>query len=86
MQPPVQRRRVEAPALEEISFDNAARQEYLTGFHKRKLQRAKDAHEAAQRKARLERVGERKKVVPSLLICDFTISNMLDTVTRGAQS
>ena len=86
MQPPVKRRRVEVPAVEEISFDNAARQEYLTGFHKRKLQRAKDAREAAERKARLERIGERKKVKSSVLICEITIPNVLDAVTRRAQS
>lgn len=32
---------------EEITFDRAARTEYLTGFHKRKLQRIKAAKETA---------------------------------------
>lgn len=62
MQPPAKKRRLASAAVEEIKFDPAARQEYLTGFHKRKLQRAKQAHEAAEKKARLERIEERRKV------------------------
>ena len=68
MQPPAKKRRTETAAVEEIKFDTAARQEYLTGFHKRKLQRAKHAQEAAEKKARLERIEERRKVRPSLLV------------------
>jgi len=48
--------------VEEIAFDLAARQEYLTGFHKRKLQRAKHAQEAAGRRARAVKLEERKQV------------------------
>jgi len=62
MAPPTKRRRTEPTVVEEISFDPAARQEYLTGFHKRKLQRAKAAQEAAERRARAERIEERRKV------------------------
>jgi ribosomal RNA-processing protein 17 len=62
MQLPPKRRRLASAAVEEVRFDPAARQEYLTGFHKRKLQRAKQAHEAAEKKARLERIEERRKV------------------------
>jgi ribosomal RNA-processing protein 17 len=47
--------------VEEITFDPAARQEFLTGFHKRKLQRAKHALEAAEKRAREERLVERRK-------------------------
>jgi ribosomal RNA-processing protein 17 len=68
MQPPTKRRRIETAAVEEIQFDAAARQEYLTGFHKRKVQRAKHAQEAAEKKARLERIEERRKVRTSLLV------------------
>jgi hypothetical protein len=67
MQPPAKKRRVETIAVEEINFDTTARQEYLTGFHKRKLQRAKHAQEAAEKKARLERIEDRRKVWQSLL-------------------
>jgi ribosomal RNA-processing protein 17 len=66
MQPPAKKRRTETAAIEEIKFDTTARQEYLTGFHKRKLQRTKHAQEAAEKKARLERIEERRKVRPSL--------------------
>ena len=62
MPPPTKRRRTEPTAVEEISFDLASRQEYLTGFHKRKLQRAKYAKEAAEKRARVEKLEERKLV------------------------
>ncbi|EXJ96476.1 hypothetical protein A1O1_01602 [Capronia coronata CBS 617.96] len=62
MPPPTKRRRTEPTVVEEITFDPAARQEYLTGFHKRKLQRAKQAQEIAEKKARAERIVERKKL------------------------
>lgn len=48
--------------VEEIEFDFAAREEYLTGFHKRKLQRAKHAQEEATKKERLEKLDTRKQV------------------------
>ncbi|CAG9957401.1 unnamed protein product [Clonostachys rosea f. rosea IK726] len=41
-------------AVEEVTFDNAARHEYLTGFHKRK-----QAHQTRQR---LEKIETRKQV------------------------
>jgi len=46
--------------VEEISFDNDARADYLTGFHKRKVERAKRAK--AEKKMREERVVVRKQV------------------------
>ncbi|TAQ84540.1 hypothetical protein B7494_g7139 [Chlorociboria aeruginascens] len=48
--------------IEEISFDNAARADYLTGFHKRKVARAKTAQEEAVKKAREEKIGIRKQL------------------------
>jgi ribosomal RNA-processing protein 17 len=62
MPPPTKRRRVEPAVVEEITFDLSARQEYLTGFHKRKVQRAKQAQEAAEKRARAERIEQRKQV------------------------
>jgi ribosomal RNA-processing protein 17 len=62
MAPHAKRRKVES-AVAEISFDPAARHEYLTGFHKRKLQRTKQAQEYAEMKAREERRQARKKVL-----------------------
>ncbi|KAI1335200.1 nucleolar protein 12-domain-containing protein [Xylariaceae sp. FL0016] len=49
-------------AVEEIKFDDDARQEYLTGFHKRKLQRAKNAQEQAAKRAREEKLELRKQI------------------------
>ncbi|KAL9113737.1 MAG: hypothetical protein Q9227_002182 [Pyrenula ochraceoflavens] len=56
------KRRKIAPPTEEVNFDDKARHDFLTGFHKRKLQRTKQAQEAAERKARAERIEERRKV------------------------
>ena len=54
------RRRKSAPAIEEIIFDSTARQEYLTGFHKRKQQRIKNAKEEAAKREREEKIVARK--------------------------
>jgi Nucleolar protein 12 (25kDa) len=48
--------------IEEVTFDLADRQDYLTGFHKRKLQRTKHAKEIAEKKARAERIEHRRAV------------------------
>lgn len=48
--------------MEEITFDPSARQEYLTGFHKRKLERATHARELAKKQARVEKLEARKQV------------------------
>jgi hypothetical protein len=61
MGPHVKRRKV-ASATEEINFDPTARHDFLTGFHKRKQQRIKDAQEYAEKKAREEKREDRKKV------------------------
>ena len=47
---------------EDIVFDPEARQEYLTGFHKRKQQRIQSAKEAAVKRDKEERVKERQQV------------------------
>lgn len=60
--PPQAKRRKVATAIEEITFDPANRHEYLTGFHKRKLQRTKQAQEIAEKKAQEEKRQERKRV------------------------
>lgn len=68
MPPPNKKRRVmptpklKGPRPEEISFDLSAREEYLTGFHKRKLQRTKAAQEAADRRAKEEKRLQRNKL------------------------
>ncbi|KKZ65803.1 hypothetical protein EMCG_01188 [[Emmonsia] crescens] len=49
-------------AIPEILFDPSARAEYLTGFHKRKLQRAKHAQENAEKRAKEEKREQRKRI------------------------
>lgn len=68
---PPKKRRKSAPTIEEISFDTSAREDYLTGFHKRKLQRIKHAKEEAAKKERAEKIVARKIVC--LLFCILTI-------------
>ncbi|KAH8650895.1 nucleolar protein 12-domain-containing protein [Tricladium varicosporioides] len=48
--------------IEEISFDNDARADYLTGFHKRKVARAKAAQLQAEKMAREEKIKIRKQL------------------------
>lgn len=64
--PPPSRKRKAQHTIEEIKFDNDSRADYLTGFHKRKLQRAKNAQEQAARQARQEKIELRKQVWPHL--------------------
>lgn len=61
MKPPAKRQKT-APVAE-ITFDFAAREEYLTGFHKRKLARAKHAQEEAAKTAKQEKVEARRMVI-----------------------
>jgi ribosomal RNA-processing protein 17 len=60
--PPPSKKRKTTHSIEEIAFDDGARQEYLTGFHKRKQQRIKLAQEEAAKRARQERIETRKQV------------------------
>lgn len=62
--PPPSKKRKATHAVEEVTFDNSARQEYLTGFHKRKVQRQKHAQEEAANRAREEKIEFRKQVSP----------------------
>jgi ribosomal RNA-processing protein 17 len=59
--PPSKKRKVDHK-IEEISFDFDARADYLTGFHKRKVQRAARAKAEAEKKDREERIVLRKQV------------------------
>ncbi|KAK2755499.1 hypothetical protein FQN54_006436 [Arachnomyces sp. PD_36] len=62
MAPQAKRRKVTTTAVEELNFDPDARQEFLTGFHKRKVQRAKNAQEIAEKKAKEEKRESRRKL------------------------
>ncbi|KAG2732621.1 hypothetical protein G9P44_005038 [Scheffersomyces stipitis] len=48
--------------VEEVVFDKDSRVEYLTGFHKRKVQRQKKAQEYIKEQERLSRIEERKQI------------------------
>lgn len=58
---PVAKRR-KTTKVEEVSFDAADREEFLTGFRKRKQQRIKHAQEIAIKRAKEEKRQDRKKV------------------------
>ena len=59
--PPLKKRK-NTSAIEEITFDFSAREDYLSGFHKRKLQRIKHAKEEAAKKEREDKIAARKLV------------------------
>lgn len=48
--------------VDEVVFDKDSRKEYLTGFHKRKLQRQKKAQEYIKEQERLAKVEERRQM------------------------
>lgn len=48
--------------VDEVVFDKESRHEYLTGFHKRKLQRQKKAQEFHKEQERLAKIEERKQL------------------------
>lgn len=58
---PSKKRKIEHK-IEEINFDTSSREEYLTGFHKRKVARTKQAQAEAAKKAKEERIVIRKQV------------------------
>ncbi|EHK99814.1 hypothetical protein GLAREA_05898 [Glarea lozoyensis ATCC 20868] len=58
----VSKRRKTDHKIEEISFDNDSRADYLTGFHKRKVARAKQAKVEAEKKEKEERIQIRKQL------------------------
>ncbi|KAI9832849.1 MAG: hypothetical protein M1826_001015 [Phylliscum demangeonii] len=60
--PPTKRRKVSASKIEVINFDFTAREDYLSGFHKRKVERAKHAQALAAKKARADRIEQRRRI------------------------
>ena len=82
---PPRKKRKPASAIEEITFDLRAREDYLTGFHKRKLQRIKHAKEEAAKKDREEKINARKIVClnPSLVVYN---SDRTGTATGRTES
>jgi ribosomal RNA-processing protein 17 len=66
--PPLPKKRKTEHKIEEINFDFDKREDYLTGFHKRKVARIKQAQAEAEKKAREERTELRKTVCWMLAI------------------
>ena len=62
MLPPPSKRRKTEHKIEEIQFDFSAREDYLTGFHKRKVQRSRAAALQREKEAKEERIKMRKQV------------------------
>lgn len=68
--PPFKKRKTEHK-IEEINFDFEKREDYLTGFHKRKVARVKLAQAEAEKKAREERLELRKTVSSTFSMFSF---------------
>lgn len=66
MAPPRKRTKLSTDQPAEILFDVTARQDYLTGFHKRKVARKEHAKETAIKRAKEEKVQERRQVSDEL--------------------
>ncbi|KAF2854636.1 hypothetical protein T440DRAFT_441833 [Plenodomus tracheiphilus IPT5] len=62
MPPPSKKRKTAVAAPEVITFDPAAREEYLTGFHKRKVARAKLAQEENAKREKEEKLRFRREL------------------------
>ncbi|KAI8935940.1 hypothetical protein NX059_007447 [Plenodomus lindquistii] len=62
MPPPSKKRKTAVTTPEVITFDPAAREEYLTGFHKRKVARAKLAQEEAAKREKEEKLRFRREL------------------------
>lgn len=65
MGPSVKRRKVSK--TEEVNFDPEARQEWLTGFRRRKQERIKHSQAAAEKRYKEERRHDRARVSSDLL-------------------
>ena len=63
--PPKKKRKVDSK-IEEITFNPKDRQDYLSGFHKRKVQRQKQAQAEAVKREREEKLAARKAVGATL--------------------
>lgn len=71
--PPPSKKRKTEHKIEEISFDDEKRADYLTGFHKRKVARVKIAQVEAAKKAREERIQMRKQVCSSAVLGEIGV-------------
>lgn len=81
--PPPPKKRKTDHKIEEISFDFEKREDYLTGFHKRKVARMKQAQAEGERKAKEEKIEMRKQVSSMLLNLFQFLSYAYDELLRG---
>lgn len=72
MPPPSKKRKTNPNEPQEITFDFAAREEYLTGFHKRKQARIKHAQEENAKREKEERTRLRREVRFASLFRGYT--------------
>lgn len=50
------------PCVQRVEYNEKERDDFLTGFHKRKVERRKNAEIQKKEKARLEKIEERKRI------------------------
>ncbi|KAH7072975.1 nucleolar protein 12-domain-containing protein [Paraphoma chrysanthemicola] len=62
MPPPSKKRKLNVVVPEKIDFDPTAREEYLTGFHKRKVARQKHAQDEAAKREKEEKLRFRREL------------------------
>jgi hypothetical protein len=75
--PPNKKRKINVVVPEKIEFDFSAREEYLTGFHKRKVARQKFAQDEAAKKEKEEKLKFRQEVGSHLSYPDCTIARII---------
>lgn len=80
--PPPNKKRKSTSEIEEIAFDQDARAEFLTGFHKRKQQRIKNAQEVAAKRARQEKIDMRRQVNQTTLLITSRKRKLTNTEYR----
>jgi hypothetical protein len=84
------KKRKATSGVEEVNFDFEAREEYLTGFHKRKQQRIKNAQEENAKRARQEKLDMRKQVRHKAIWIDqsqiLKLTNMYCLDTRRTKA
>lgn len=85
MGPPNKKRKLAVTAPETIEFDFAAREEYLTGFHKRKLERKKHAQEENAKREKEEKLRFRREVRVRL-VCQVGKAQAQHYLQRPASS
>ena len=85
MPPPrtLKRKRYNQP--EEITFNFDARQDYLTGFHKRKLDRIKHAQDVAAKKEKQSKLDMRRQVSGGTIVSLDQITDLW-TAKGGTKS